>query len=386
MRILIVHNYYQDPGGEDEVFRLEKLKLSETEEVRELSFINKKGWKGFFQFMLYPFNFIAKRKIEAEIEHFKPEIVHFHNLHYAVGPIAIRVIKKRNIPMVMTLHNYRLICPSATLFSNGNIFLDSVKASFPWKAVKLGLSSNSAIKTFWFAFGVWLHKKIGTWNMVDRYIVLTDFAKQLFIDSSLNVSPSKFVVKPNFIINPNFAKVAKQDHFLFVGRLTEEKGINVLLQTALKGNFKLRIAGDGPLKNDVVNACEQNGNITYLGSLAKADILKEMNLCSALIFPSTWFEGMPMTIIEAFACVTPVIASNLGAMQTMITNGENGLLFTVGDASSLLQTVENFNQLGAPQKLQMGENAKANYEKYYAEETNKAQLLGIYKDAIKSNA
>ncbi|TDG37215.1 glycosyltransferase family 1 protein [Pedobacter changchengzhani] len=382
MRILVVHNFYQDPGGEDEVFRLEKAMLSETEEVFELTFSNKKGWAGWIQFLLYPYNFIAMRRIKAAIKQFKPDLVHIHNLHYAIGPAGIKAVKKFKIPLVMTLHNFRLICPSATLFNNGNVFLDSVKSDFPWKAVKLGLFSNSIIKTFWLAFANWAHKKMGTYNLVDQYIVLTDFARKIYLSSTLNISEQKFSLKPNFIFKLDFPNKPKQDYFLYVGRLSEEKGIRIALNAALKGDFKLSIAGDGPLKNELLSAAAQNKNIVLLGALSKNEVLSQMSSCSALVFPSICFEGMPMSIIEAFACATPVIASNLGAMQTMITDGENGLFFNPGDVDSLLGNIAKFSSLTQQSKLQMGANAKLAYESSYTEKENKNILMQIYSKAM----
>src|SRR5690606_36847685 len=120
---------------------------------------------------------------------------------YAAGPLAIRIAKRMGIPVVMTLHNYRLLCPSATLFHNGKVFTESVRASFPWKAVRLGVHSHSMVKTGWLAPTNWLHRRAGTWRMVDRYITLTDFAKQLITGSSLGVAAENFVIKPNFTVD-----------------------------------------------------------------------------------------------------------------------------------------------------------------------------------------
>src|SRR5690606_35711363 len=168
-------------------------------DVEVLTFQNRKGWRGLVQTLWSPWNGRAARRVKRAIEQFHPDIIHIHNLHYAVGPIAIRVAKRLGVPVVMTLHNYRLICPSATLFSHGKLFTDSLHTQFPWRAIGWGVHSHSRFKTFWLAWTTWLHKKLGTWKLVDRYITLTDFAKQVFVGSSFGIPPEKYVTKPNFV-------------------------------------------------------------------------------------------------------------------------------------------------------------------------------------------
>lgn len=382
MRILIIHNHYQDPGGEDAVFEQEKNLLAAVAEVSSLTFKNRKGWRGVWQTLWSPWNLWAGRKVKRAIRAYRPDIIHFHNLHYAIGPVAIRIAKRHGIPVVMTLHNYRLLCPSATLFHRGKLFTDSLHAAFPWKAVRLGVHSHSVFKTFWLAFTVWLHRKLGTWRMVDRYITLTDFAKQVFAGSSLGVPAEKFVTKPNFVTNGDQADEPRGDHFLFIGRLTEEKGIAVLLEAFAGTDLQLRIAGDGPLRNLVVKTAANHPNIRYLGSLGRTAIDEQLAVCTALIFPSIWYEGMPMTLTEAFAAGTPVIASDLGAMQTMIHDGQNGWHFPAADAIALRQKAARWLEADDAFKQRIGEQARQEYEQHYTADRNKTLLLHIYQLAI----
>src|SRR3546814_16610524 len=132
------------------------------------------------------------------------------------------------VPVVMTLHNYRLLCPSATLFHRGEVLTASIQAGFPWEAVRKGVHSRSAVKTWWLAFTYWLHRSIGTWRMVEQYITLTDFAKQLFVNSSLGITADKFITKPNFVSAGPETIATRGSHLLFVCRLTQAKGVHVL--------------------------------------------------------------------------------------------------------------------------------------------------------------
>ncbi|MFB2119500.1 glycosyltransferase family 4 protein [Parapedobacter sp. 2B3] len=378
MRILFIHNFYQHPGGEDVVFEQEKALLSTTEDVFSLTFKNKKGWRGAWQTFWSPWNLWAAMQVKRAIRRHQPDIIHIHNLHYAVGPVAVRIAKRLGVPVVMTLHNYRLLCPSATLYHDGGIFTASLHVDFPWEAVRKGVHSRSVVKTGWLAFTTWLHRKMGTWRMVDRYITLTEFAKQLFVNSSFGIAAEKFVTKPNFVADSPKTTGPRGQHFLFIGRLAEEKGMNVLLDAFKGTDYSLRIAGDGPLKDRVIETTRISPNITYLGSLGRSAISQQLAECSALLFPSIWYEGLPMTLIEAFAAGTPVIASDLGAMQSLVNEGITGWRFAPNDAAALRRRVAEWLRTDDEYKAQIGRQAREEYQRHYTAEQNKKQLLTCY--------
>ncbi len=382
MKILLVHTYYQLRGGEDNVFEQEIKLLSQGHNVITKSYKNFPGLKGALQFFCSIWNYKVFRSLYKEILEIKPDIVHIHNWHYAIGPIAIRASKKAKVPVIITLHNYRLLCPSATLLIGDKLFLDSLNQNFPWKAIFKKAYRNSIIQTFWLAFIIWFHKKIGTWNQVSCYITLTPFAKQLYIDSNFNVDAQKLQVKPNFVERPNLNPVPRQEYFLFIGRLYEEKGINVLLKAFQNSPYELHIAGDGNMKEEVLAAC--NSRIKYIGNLNKEQVLQAMQQCTALIFPSIWYEGMPMTMLEAFSMGTPVITSNLGAMSSIVQHLNNGLHFEVNDASSLCDQIEYWSNLSSDKKLKFQENALISYMNLYAPEKNLTMLEDIYQQSILS--
>lgn len=383
MRVLIIHCYYLQSGGEDAVFKQEEQLLKQNNEVDELIFANKLGVKGVLQFLLSIWNVFAAHTLQKKIRTFKPDVIHIHNWHFASGPIIIRTARRNNVPVVLTLHNYRLLCPSGVLLFKDKIFTDSIKSAFPWKAVRYKVYKNSRSLTFWLAFVIWVHKKLDTWQMVSKYIVLTKFAKDVFIQSSFGVPPQKFIVKPNFVVtNTASVHVQRGKHFLFVGRLSSEKGIHVLLDAFQHSNYDLQIIGDGPLRDDVMNICKKNPNIKYKGSLTKEFVLKAMSECTALIFPSIWYEGMPMTLLESFASGTPVIASRLGAMESMINNNTNGLFFDPGNSQSLLTQVEYWDLLNAEEKERFRKSCIVTYHLNYTPEESLGLLNNIYKELL----
>jgi len=376
----MLHTAYCQQGGEDSVYTQECALLEKEHQVETLIFKNNEGIKGAMQFLVSIWNIRTAGIIKKKIKEFQPDVIHIHNGHFAIGPLAIRIAKSEHIPVVVTLHNFRLICPSATLLVSGKLFTDSLTSSFPWKAVIKKAYRDSASQTLWLASIMWFHKMAGTWNMVDRYIVLTDFARNIFITSGLGVGAQYFSVKPNFVEDSAQQNYIPAKHFLFVGRLSEEKGIGVLLDAIKQTAFKLRIAGTGPLQALVEKAAAEYPNITYLGSLRRDQILAEMNSCTALIFPSIWYEGMPMTIIEALSQGTPVIASNLGAMSSMIGDRYNGLHFKVGEAEDLIGKINYWMQLSEDQQSFYRMQARESFLSNYTAENNLQQLSAIYED------
>jgi glycosyltransferase involved in cell wall biosynthesis len=386
LKILVIHNRYQQKGGEDTTFEQETRLLRQTEEVETLVFQNLSGWRGAVQFFMSIWNFFSAYKIRRAIRRFRPDIVHVHNWHYAIGPVVVRTVHNRRIPVVLTVQNFRLLCPSAALLYNNTLFLDSITASFPWKAISKRVYRDSYIQTFWLAFIVWIHKKMGTWNMVDRYILQTALAKSVFLSSTLGVSEQKFSIKPNFIENPMLSSKSREDFFLYIGRLSEEKGIVTLLEAFRMGKHELYIGGDGPLKGSVQKASAENPRIQYLGLLEKSQVLEMMCRCSSLLFPSIWYEGMPLTLIEAFAVGTPVIASNLGAMSSMITDQRNGLHFSAGNAVELAGKLDFWTGLSKDEKILYSERAREGFENLYTPEINRKLILAIYQSVIKNKS
>ncbi len=382
MKILLIHTQYQQKGGEDGVFHQDYDLLIETQKVDKIVFYNKSGLIGALQFIFSLWNITTKNNIKKIILKERPDIIHLYNWHYAIGPIVINLANKHKIPIVLAIQNFRLLCPSGTLLYKDKYFPSSLQSSFPWKGVFLKVYRDSYLQTFWLSFIIWFHKIIGTWKLVDRYIVATDIAKTTFINSSFGVLPSKLSIKPNFLISSIFASSLRHNNFLFIGRLSNEKGINTLLNTFINTDYELHIAGDGPLLQPVLHAIEQHSNIKYLGLLSKEEVLSSMRLCTALIFPSIWFEGMPMTILEAFSLGTPVIASNLGAMASMIQSGYNGLHFEAGNANSLKQALSFWQVLTETEKDIYRKNARSTYEAQYTPEINREQLLAIYQQVI----
>ncbi len=185
MKILMIHTAYRFKGGEDHVVASEVNMLEDNHhEVLLLDFENPSNpVKALMLFFIFIFNPSSYRKVIRAINEFRPDVIHVHNWHFAASPVIFIAARKKGIPVVHTLHNYRLLCPSGTLFHNGKLFLDSLQQRFTWSAIKNKVYRNSYLQTFWLSFVVWFHRKIGTWNKIDRFIALTPFSKEVFVNS-----------------------------------------------------------------------------------------------------------------------------------------------------------------------------------------------------------
>ena len=384
MKILLIHCAYKYRGGEDTVFDEEtRLLRSNGVEVETLKFDNHDH--SLRDFLFLPFNYPSFKRTVRCLQLFKPDLVHVHNLHFAGSPSVLAAVKKMKLPLVMTLHNFRLLCPSATLFHNGKPFLRSLYERFPWTAVLRGVYNNSRPYTFWTACSMMVHRLFGFWNLPDKYIVLSQHAKGVFQSGRFQLKNEKMVVKPNFCYVPLIAEGKKSNYFLYIGRLTEEKGMHLLLDAFSRTELPVKIAGDGPMKDIVIEYTREHPNIEYISSVDKAAVFALMQEATALVFPSIWYEGMPLTIIEAFASGLPVIASKFGVMENMIVDKHNGLHFNVGSVSDLRQKLHQWNSFSDTDKREFDRYARQTYEQLYTPEVNILQLLNIYNSALNRN-
>ena len=389
LRILFVHNFYQQPGGEDAVFRAERdLLRAHGHPVETLEFHNDGIGGGFGSRLLAGlrgfYNPGSARRLRAAIQAFQPDVIHIHNLFPVGSPALLYAARAAGVPVVMTLHNYRLICPGALLYTDGKLYEASVYHLFPWDAIRRRLYRDSALQTATVAAITGVHKLLGTWRRgVARYLVLTEFARQRYLDSSLRPRSGQLVFKPNFLVDPGapYASVARAGHLLFVGRLSPEKGLQTLLAAAAAHALPLVVVGDGPLRAEVEACAAATPSVRYQGPADAAGVVAAMRCCRALVMPSECVEGMPMVVLEAFATGTPVLAARRGGPGEMVQPGVNGFLFEPGDAQGLAEAARHL--LTDPDlAAHLGRAARVSYETLYTPARNYSSLLGIYQEVV----
>ncbi|MEQ8553623.1 MAG: glycosyltransferase family 4 protein [Cyclobacteriaceae bacterium] len=388
MRILLVHNFYKYSGGEDQVFDNEKDLLQKNgHQVFTFTKHNEVELKNLRSKIKLLFSTHYNKNILGElrlaINEIRPEIIHVHNFFPLISPSIFYLCKQLNVPVVMTLHNYRLIYPNGLLFHNGKLDLRAITGNV-WYTIIRRVYRKSLLGTFVVSNMIEWNKKKETWNKcVDAFICLTEFSRNIF--RKFGIEEGRLYVKPNFTsIDKSTEGINEQNgnYYLFIGRLTEEKGILDLVKTWIDYNVKyeLQIIGDGDLSEVIINKIDQQSNIKFLGKQDHNQVLKKLRSCKALIFPSIWYEGFPMTIVEAFSVGKPVITSNIGNQSFIVKNGFNGLHYDLNNSESLVVALDILNDEHIYQRL--CKNAFEDFMENYTEEKNYLILMSIYTSII----
>lgn len=384
MKILVIHNEYQQYGGEDLVVQLETSLLKKNGNICRVHTVSNNEITSLTSKVRVAFGLVfsisSYLTVKKSIRDFKPDVVHVHNFFPLISPSVFYACRAARVPVVLTLHNYRTICPTALLMHNGSTTERSLKEG-PWWAVKHRVYKNSLVGTFLLALMIALHQRVGTWRFcVNRFIVLSQFARNIFIAAGF--PENKLSIKPNFVDLP-LTTESERAGLLFVGRLSPEKGITVLLDAGRillnKGGLShdvITLAGTGSLLGLV-----ENSGFRSLGPLNSGLVHERMRHASALLLPSVWYEGFPMVLVEAYASSLPVIASRIGALAELVEDGVTGLLFDPGDSNDLANKMAW--ALNHPKEMHtMGVNARLRYEKLYSPMCNYEALTAIYLAAI----
>jgi len=384
MRILLVHNHYKISAGEDTVFYAEASLLEQHGHIVEMFTLSNNDVSSLKDKIEAAVGVVYNAKsaalVEQKIKEFRPDVLHVHNFFPLISPAVFYVAKKLGVPVAMTLHNYRLICPSAYLHYNGRIHLENVHKVFPVQAVLEKAYRNSFVETASVVLATGMHKLLGTWrNKIDRFITLTRNGADLFLNSSLKLRPEQVVIKPNFAADLGLGAPVREDYFLYVGRLSPEKGIKTLLEACRLHAFKLKIIGDGSERPLVEQYAAINSNIEYLGYQQSERVVKELKSARALLFTSEWLETFGMTIVEAFSTGTPVIAAKLGGAEYLVQDHVNGLHYTPGNAKELTQKIQLL-QVNPDMAAELGQAARKSYLQQYTPEENYKELIAIYED------
>jgi len=387
MKILAVHNRYQRPGGEDQVF-VDETTLLETRNHRVLRYeVHNDQVEHVDRLTLAKdtvWNTSAYRELRTIIRRERPDVVHFHNTLPLVSPAGYYAAKAEGVPVIQTLHNYRLLCPVALFFRDGRVCEDCMGKAVPWPGVVHGCYRGSRAASGVIATMLTVHRALRTWTeMVDVYVALTEFARNKFIEGGLPAG--KIVVKPNFVAPDPGRGQGGGGYALFVGRLAPEKGTGTMLAAwdRLRTRVPLKIVGDGPLKDQVVRVAAKRSDVEWLGHRPVADVHALMRKADMLVFPSQWYETFGRVAAEAFAAGTPVIAANIGAVAELVEHGRTGLKFRPGDPEDLVSQVE-WALSHSAELRSMREEVRAEFEAKYTAERNYRALMEIYEAALES--
>jgi glycosyltransferase involved in cell wall biosynthesis len=383
LKVLVVHNFYQKPGGEDGVFddetRLLRMRghavihyTAHNDSIRNMMALEvalRTMWSN-----------RTFQELRELLRRERPDVAHVHNTLPLISPAVYFAASVTGVPVVQTLHNYRIACPNGLCFRDNRCCTDCVGRPVPWPGVLHACYRDSRSATAVITAMLSTHRMLGTWrNRVNVYIAPTEFSRSLLVNAGL--PPNKVVVKPHFVDPDPGIGAQRRGYALFVGRLSSEKGITTLLQAwqQIGGDVPLRIVGDGPLGPAVAAAVASTSGVSWLGMKTPPEVVGLMREADFLVFPSEWYETFGRVIIEAFATATPVIAAGHGAAAELVHDGTTGLHFRPGDSVHLAAKVKWLSS-NPDVALRMRSAARAEFEARYTADANYHSLMSIYQD------
>jgi glycosyltransferase involved in cell wall biosynthesis len=325
----------------------------------------------------------ASGKIARLIDEVKPDIAHFHNIHDHLTTSIVRPLQKKGIPIVWTLHDYRLVCPNSSFISGGEICERCIPGRFYnvfLHRCKKGSFSASFIAMLSSYYEHWKDVR----SKVERYIAPSDFVRSKLIEGGF--APNKIVTIPNFIDLDLYHRADEEDYYVYFGRLLQEKGIDILIRaTERVEGGKLKIAGSGPAGPELKELASslESGKIEFLGHLAGDQLRDLVSRAQFAVLPARWYENLPFSIMEAFAAGVPVVASDIGGIPEMVDDGVDGYLFSVGDVESCANSLRRMLR-DRGQREKMGDRARDKAERFYNRELHYRRIMDIYREACGS--
>jgi glycosyltransferase involved in cell wall biosynthesis len=409
MKILLVSNFYYNRGGDCTyllylknllemrghkviIFSMDHPQNFATENSRHfVSYINydeevkSKTISSLFKVLNRTiYSHEARRKIEELILEERPDIAHLQNIHHHITPSIFYVLKKHNVPIVWTLHDYTVICPNTSFLSHGRICEKCRKRRYYWPLI-LRCKKNSFGASAMAAFETFMHRILGVNDLVDIFIAPSRFLEDKLIDYGF--SKDKIRHLNNFLIDGPVPYEGENisDYYLYVGRISEEKGIKTLIDAASENNsYKLKIIGTGPLLEEMVSYAKskkEKNSTEFLGYKKHEEVLSLLSRCRFVVLPSEWYENYPYSILEAFSFAKPVIGARIGGIPEIIKNWETGLLFDPGDSEDLSLKIRFF--IDHPDKAEeLGRNAKQFIDQEINADKHFDKLMSVYRDVL----
>jgi glycosyltransferase involved in cell wall biosynthesis len=383
MKVLQVHTRYRQPGGEDVVAAQEAAALADAghEVVTHNAHNPTAPMASAAALAQAPWNARSARRIRRLAREVTPDVVHIHNTWFQLTPSIVHTLSALDLPVVMTLHNYRFVCVNAMLFRDGDPCQTCVGHS-PWPGVRHRCYRDSVVSSTAVAGTIAVHRGLGTWHRhVRRFLVLNEFARDIFVRSGFPAD--RMIVKPNATTDPGprAAGPSASRTVLFVGRVEAVKGITTLIDAwhaARPDDLELMVIGDGDLREELVR--RRVPGVRFVGSVPAAEVRTRMLHARALLFPTRLYEGQPMVTVEAFSAGLPVVASALGGNREVVGELGDRWLVDAADPTAWAAALARLTDDEAVDEA--GATGRLLFEQRYGGKENVARLEEAYREAI----
>ncbi|MGV9361155.1 glycosyltransferase family 4 protein [Amycolatopsis sp. NPDC003731] len=389
MKVLVVHNRYrsEQPSGENNVVDAEVTLLAEgghqvslferrSDDIAAMPLPRKAAVP-----LMVPWNPAVRKELAARLRASRPDVVHIHNTFPLLSPSVVAACADAGVPAVATLHNYTMVCPPGTLHRDGRICTECVGGS-PLPAVKHGCYRGSTAATLPMAASMVANRR-RWWTGISRFFCISAAQRDLLV--SAGMPGERMAVKHNFVTDPGVRRTGAGKHVLFLGRVTEEKGVGLLMRAweRLDGAFgvPLVIAGTGPMQDEVAAWAAGRPDVSYVGLRNKAECRALTADAVAVVAPSTWLEAFGLVVVEAMAAGVPTVAAAHGAFPELVDDGVTGLLHVPDDAASL---ADRLRAVAGDRNADMGDAARVRYEKDFTPAVGLDRLIAGYEAAIEA--
>lgn len=332
-------------------------------------------------FPRYVYNQDVKKKLQTLLDQSGlPDIAHLHIFYGRLTCSILAPLRDRGIPIIQSLHEYKVACPVYTMERNGKVCSDCLSHG-RHSVVRNRCKKNSLIASSLVFIEDTISRALGSVSTIEHFICVSYFQKKVM--ELAGVPAHKMSVLHNFaspaLLNNRISSKKRSNHFLYFGRLEINKGISTLLSIAVKNKVPLAIAGDGSLRKLVESVASNNNNIEYLGVLSGQALTTAIAEARATVIPSEWYENCPMSVIESKALGTPVIGANIGGIPELIRDGEDGLLFDAGNEDALAGAFERLNGMDT---MRMGRRAQNDVTKRFSPVKYYDDLMRIYSSVV----
>lgn len=328
------------------------------------------------------YSFEAKSKMKQLLKVFNPDVAHFHIFQHQISPSVFGPLKKKCVPLVLTLHDLKPICPTYKMYSNDKV-CEACKSRKFYNCFMKKCTKGSRLMSLINTTEMYLHYSLGYYQGVDRYIAVSQFYRDKMIE--FGFSPKQVVCIPNYIDASRFERpYDDQGYALFFGRLSYEKGLDHLLDAiALTPDIRLIIAGTGPSEEQLKKAVKNRGlnNVTFLGFVSGNKLLDLISKASFAVIPSIWYENCPMSILESFALQTPVIGAEIGGIPELVNHETDGYTYQAGNSQALADVMQTM-MTETERRQQMGEAGRKKIIKDFNEITHYQRLINLYQEII----